>query len=229
MSLERELEQEHQLLNMIREGRLNERMLASLRSTAECADFTGGNPLRNAKDELVILCTKYMLAAEEARLPKSVSRVLHLRYIRAIEKCRTHTELTNVAHSMTEEFAQRVHEMTEHPEKSKEILIAEDYIRSNLTSKLSIEKVARYVGYSDYYLSKKFAAETGMIFADYVNQERIRYAQTLLRTGSLPVQAISDMLQYSSTSYFGRVFKKATGMTPKEYREGRKKNEITRS
>lgn len=222
MSLEQVLVQESQLLAMIREGRLDETLLASLRRSVDCADYTGGNPLRNAKDELVILCTKYMLAAEEAKLPNSVSRVLHLRYVRAIEKCRTLTELTNVAYSMTEEFVQRIHEVAKHPEWSQEILIAEDYIRSNLTSKLSIEKVASHVGYSDYYLSKKFAAETGMLFADYVNQERIHYAQTLLRTGNLSVQTISEMLQYSSTSYFGRVFKKTTGMTPTEYRDGRK-------
>lgn len=200
---------------------MDESLVASLRSTGNSIDFTGGDPLRSAKDELVILCTKYMLAAEEAKLPKSVSRVLHLRYIRIIEKCRTHTELTNTVHSMTDEFVRRVYEMKEHPEKSKEILAAEDYIRSNLTSKLTIEKVARHVGYSSYYLSRKFAAETGMIFADYVNRERVRHAKALLSAGSMSIQDISEMLQFSSISYFGRVFKKATGMTPKEYREGK--------
>ena len=221
MSLERVLAQEERLLNMVMEGKRDEKLLASLRAKSNVADFTGGNPLRNAKDELLILCTKYMLTAEQAGLPPRVARTMQLRYIRVIEKCRSITELTDIEHSMTEDFLTRVSELKAVPEKSREIIIAEDYIRSNLTRPLSIEEVAKAVGYSDYYLSRKFAKETGMIFSDYVNRERVRYAQTLLRTGSLPVQAISDMLQFTSLSYFGRVFKKITGQTPKQYREGK--------
>lgn len=220
ISLERAMAQEESLLNMIREGKRDEKLLSSLRKS-NVSDFTGGNPMRNAKDELLILCTKYMLAAEQAGLPPRVSRTMQLRYIRVIEKCRSVTELTDVERSMTEEFIARVAELKAAPEKSREIVIAEDYIRANLTRPLSIEDVARAVGYSDYYLSRKFAKETGLKFADYVNRERVRYAQTLLRTSSLPVQAISDMLQFTSLSYFGRVFKKITGQSPKEYREGK--------
>lgn len=146
---------------------------------------------------------------------------MSLRYTKQIEKCSSLTELTALARSMTEDFVVRVQECNAAPEKSREVMIAEDYIRANLTARLSIEEVARYVGYSDYYLSRKFAKETGMKFADYVNRERIRYAQTLLRTSSMPIQAISDTLQFSGLSYFGRVFKKLTGQTPKEYREGK--------
>lgn len=221
MSLDRVLTQEERLLNLVREGQQDEKLLSSLRARSNASNFTGGNPLRNAKDELLILCTKYMLAAEQAGLPPRVSRTMQLRYIRVIEKCRSVTELTDVEHSMTEDFIARVAERKAAPEKSREIIVAEDYIRSNLTRPLSIEDVAKAVGYSDYYLSRKFAKETGMIFADYVNRERVRYAQTLLRTSSLPVQAISDMLQFTSLSYFGRVFKKLTGQTPKQYRDGK--------
>lgn len=219
MSLDRVLAQEEQLLNLVREGQRDEKLLSSIRAKSNVSNFTGGNPMRNAKDELLILCTKYMLAAEQAGLPPRVSRTMQLRYIRVIEKCHSLTELTDVEHSMTEEFITRVAELKSAPEKSRETLIAEDYIRSNLTRPLSIEDVARHVGYSDYYLSRKFARETGLKFADYVNQERVRYAQNLLRTTSLPVQTISDMLQFSGLSYFGRVFKKLTGQSPKEYRE----------
>ena len=221
LPLERTLAQEEQLLALVREGRLDERLLSSVRAQSDYTDYREGNPLRSVKDELIILATKYMLTAEQAGLPVRISRTLQLRYVRIIENAQSTTELADMERSMTEDFITRVQEMNATPEKSREILIAEDYIRSNLTRPLSIEEVARHVGYTDYYLSRKFARETGLKFADYVNRERVLYAKSLLRSGSMQIQAISDLLQFSSLSYFGRVFRKFTGLTPKEYREGK--------
>ena len=219
--LERVLATEQELLDMVREGRRDEKRLAGFRAGADYTDYAEGDPTRSAKDELIILSAKYMLTAEGAGVPARICRTMQLRYVRLIEKCRSVTELADIEHSMTEDFITRVEELKAAPEKSREIMIAEDYIRNNLQKPLSIDDVAKQVGYSGYYLSRKFARETGLVFADYVNRERVRYAQTLLRTTELPVQAISDMLQFSGLSYFGRVFKKFTGQTPKGYREGK--------
>lgn len=219
--LDRLLAEEAQLLSLVREGRLDEKLLSSLRSRSDVESYAEGHPLRSIKDELIILCNKYTLTAEQAGLPPRISRTLQLRYVRLIEKCRSHTELTHVEHSMTEDYISHVHQLRESPELSREILIAEEFIRANVLQPISIEDVARHVGYSGYYLSRKFAKETGLKFSEYLNRERIRYAQSLLRGTEYSIQQISDMLHFSSTSYFGRVFKELTGQSPMAYRQGK--------
>ena len=222
-SLERAIAEEGRLLNMVREGRLDEKLLSTLRAHANPMEYAEGHPLRSAKDELILLCHKYTLVAEEQGLPSSVCRTLLMRYVQVIEKSRSHTELTELERGMTEDFVVRVRELKKLPEKSRDIMIAEEYIRSNLTKPLSIEEVADYVGYSGYYFTRKFARETGLKFTDYLYREKILYAQNLLKNSELPIQMISDMLQFSSLSYFGRVFKRETGQSPKDYRKGKEK------
>jgi len=219
--LERVLERESRLLSLVREGRPDDAALESLRSGDHRPLYVSGDPLRNAKDELIILNTKYIRASEDGGLPPQISRSLSLRYLELIEKAGSLTELADIERSMTEDYISQVHALKEETDRSKEVLIVEHYIRSNLTKPLRISDAARLVGYTEYYLSRKFAKETGLKFADYVNRERVLYAQTLLRTTQLPIQEISALLQFSSISYFGRVFKSCAGVSPTEYRNAR--------
>ena len=219
--LDRLMDNEAALLHMVREGRKNDELLSQLRSRNNVTEYTEGDPLRNTKDTLIILCDKYMMTAEEAGLPVRISRTAGLKYVREIEASRSLTELSRLEKKMTDDFIGRVREIKSTLGFSPDVRIAMDYIRSNLTRPITIEEVASHVGYSGYYLSRKFAKETGEKFADFVNRERIEYAKTLLRITNLPIQSISDTLQFSSLSYFGRVFRKITGMSPKAFRDGK--------
>lgn len=68
------------------------------------------------------------------------------------------------------------------------------------------------------YASKLFKKETGMSFGSYIIKKRISVAQDLLLTTDLPINVISDNIGYDNYSYFIRLFKKMTQMTPIEYR-----------
>ena len=58
----------------------------------------------------------------------------------------------------------------------------------------------------------------GINLIEYVNQQKIEEAKRLLRESTLKLYEISDMLGFNNSFYFSRVFKKVTGMTPKDYR-----------
>jgi AraC-like DNA-binding protein/mannose-6-phosphate isomerase-like protein (cupin superfamily) len=64
----------------------------------------------------------------------------------------------------------------------------------------------------------------GKGFKQVLNAIRVEKAIQLLTVTSIPVELISQKVGYSSSSYFGRIFKSHTGKTPQEFRNNRKNN-----
>lgn len=64
--------------------------------------------------------------------------------------------------------------------------------------------------------ARLFKKYLNMNFTDYLNEVRIRKAITLLREG-LPIKEVAERAGYHNLNYFYRMFRKKTGMTPKEY------------
>lgn len=89
---------------------------------------------------------------------------------------------------------------------------AEDIKLQGIADELSIHPV---------WLSQLFKKETGINFLDYVTDLRIRKAKELLRGSSMKVYEIAESVGYSDIHYFGKLFKKKTGLTPKEFRYGK--------
>ena len=96
-----------------------------------------------------------------------------------------------------------------------------EYIRLNYTKALTTEEIARHCGYTEYYLTRKFAKETGMKLTDYIRAVRLDAARVMLLTSRKDIQQISEELQFGSRSYFDRVFRQEVGMSPRRYRETR--------
>lgn len=83
----------------------------------------------------------------------------------------------------------------------------------------SLSRVAEQFHVSLAYLSALVRQATGNTFKELLQQKRLDRAQQLLRTTRLPVQAVAEAVGYDTTSYFYNIYKKAFGITPKEYRE----------
>jgi AraC-like DNA-binding protein len=71
---------------------------------------------------------------------------------------------------------------------------------------------------SESAFSKKFKAETGTNFSEYLIMLRISKAEKLLVSSNFSVTKISGMCGFQSSSYFTLMFKKYKGITPKKYR-----------
>lgn len=94
------------------------------------------------------------------------------------------------------------------------------YIASHFSSDLSLETVAQQVNISPYYLSKLFKEAEGVNYIEYVTKLRIEYAKNELGYSQKSIKEICHESGYSDPNYFSRIFKKWTGLTPTEYREG---------
>jgi len=101
---------------------------------------------------------------------------------------------------------------------SRHIDSAKKYIAARYTNNsLSQEDVSQYVGVSKYHLSRLFSKHLEQGFAEYLNQVRVKKAKELLVETKLSVAEISFLVGFNSPQNFGRVFKKLTGITPKEF------------
>lgn len=103
-------------------------------------------------------------------------------------------------------------------QQSRPVRQAKQFILENFNQNLTLETVARHVGLSPVYFSSVFKKELGIGFTDFLNQCRIDHAKKLLEETGLKVLAISEMVGFSGTRYFSRVFKNTVGVRPSEYR-----------
>lgn len=93
-----------------------------------------------------------------------------------------------------------------------------NHINLNLGSELSLKSLAAMCFLSPSYLSNLFKRETGSTLIDYINTQRIQRAAHLLESTKLNVTVIAESVGILDVNYFAKVFKKATGQTPTQYR-----------
>ncbi len=98
-----------------------------------------------------------------------------------------------------------------------------DYISINYNLNIHLEQLAKICFLNPEYLSKLFKKETGTSLVDYINFIRIQRAKDLLTITDEDIINISLWVGYNSTSYFCRIFKRSTGLSPSSFREKYKK------
>ena len=87
---------------------------------------------------------------------------------------------------------------------------------------ISLDDVSREVNISPYYFSKLFKDETGVNFIEYVTSIRMERAKELLGNSDKSMKEICVDIGYGDANYFSRTFKKNVGVTPTEYKEGKR-------
>ena len=80
---------------------------------------------------------------------------------------------------------------------------------------------AQKLNLSDNYLNKCVKETTGKPPKQWINEISILHSQILLQDNSKEIAQIAFELNYQSPSYFSRLFKKVTGLTPTEYRSSK--------
>ncbi|MEJ9233173.1 helix-turn-helix domain-containing protein [Peribacillus butanolivorans] len=83
---------------------------------------------------------------------------------------------------------------------------------------LSLDKVAEYVNRSPAYLSHLFSRKHGTSFRKILTNIRIKEAQCYLTETNMSIQEIAERTGFTTSSYFGKIFKEVAGTTPREFR-----------
>ena len=91
--------------------------------------------------------------------------------------------------------------------------LKEHYLQTN-----AVQQVVEQAGIPERTLKRRFKAATGSTLIEYLQNLRIEEAKRLLETGKTPVDDISSKAGYEDPSFFRRLFKRLTGLTPSQYR-----------
>jgi len=211
---------EQQLMKLVEDGNLNFiSYLQDMTPTGTPGIMSLNDPIRQAKNEIIVLTTLCTRAAIRGGLPPETSYTISDYYIQKIEATLNQNEVYSLSAEILSTFISRVHQCKEWKKYSSAINECMNYIELHITAKLEIDNIADSLGYTGYYLSSKFKKETGNTLNDYIKSSKIEYAKFLLSTTQKTPSEISDELHFSSPSFFSATFKKYTNMTPTQYRE----------
>ena len=92
-------------------------------------------------------------------------------------------------------------------------------LESHYREKAVLGSFCREYHYSLPYVSRRFKQETGLSAQEYLQKIRIEKCCALLAGDTLPIQTIAQMSGYEDMKFFNRIFKRMTGLTPREYRK----------
>lgn len=93
-----------------------------------------------------------------------------------------------------------------------------DYVHEHLGENITLDDLAASVALSRYHFARCFRASTGTTPHEYVLQQRVAKAQTLLTRTNYPLPDIAVNCGFADQSHLSRVFKKYTGVPPGHYR-----------
>lgn len=104
------------------------------------------------------------------------------------------------------------------PHADDRIRQAEAYMQASFKDDISTETLARQAGLGVRTFARRFKAATGRHPAAYLQAVRIETAKAMIERETQPIQAVSAAVGYDDVAFFRGLFKRATGMTPAEYR-----------
>lgn len=99
------------------------------------------------------------------------------------------------------------------------------HVQNNYSdNSLSLKTLAAKLSVNPAYLGREFSLATGEYFNDFLNRIRIDQAIRLLNTTSKKAMKIGEEVGFTNASYFFTIFKKITGVSPNDYRSGRRRS-----
>ena len=101
---------------------------------------------------------------------------------------------------------------------SKECAAVRHYIDNHFKENINLDMLSELVHVNKYYMVHSFTKEYGISPINYLISRRIEESKYLLSDTDHSLSQISDMLGFSSPSYFSQSFRRLEGMSPMEFR-----------
>lgn len=174
--------------------------------------------LRNAKNYMIIFNTLMRKGVEVGNVHPYYIHSLSSKFAARIENSKNFNQIANLWDEMAYSYCKLV---KEHASKGYSPLVQNIvlHIDANLSESLTLSSMAVRFNVNASYLSSLFKKDTGLTFTEFVNRKRVERAKHLLESTSHQIQSISVICGIPDTNYFIKIFKKNTGLTPKQYRE----------
>lgn len=176
------------------------------------------DPLRNMKNYCIICNTLLRKAAQQGGVHPLHLDEISGRFARTIENMPTQQKCVTLIGDMIRTYCHLVRNNTvsRHSAPVQKALI---YIDANLSGDLSLPTLAHLTEVSPSYLSSRFHREVGHTLAEHIADTRMKAAQHLLKTTQLQIQTVAQLCGFADPNYFGKQFRRYSGMTPLQYRK----------
>ena len=106
---------------------------------------------------------------------------------------------------------------------SRHIQDAMRYVIDNYDQPISLNEISEALNIHKVYLSRIFKEETGITISAYILNHKIMQAKRLIEATNMKIYEIAETTGFRNAQHFVVAFKKNTGITPKEFRDKRKK------
>ncbi|NCB93101.1 MAG: response regulator [Clostridia bacterium] len=186
-----------------------EKLKAELRQNVEL----NGKMVGECANEIIEACIQGVRQNEKVDMDEIKAEFL-LRYHMCTSLKEVFELLENGIGGIFQKYAQQKEKQEMRP-----ILEAKKYIQEHYQDPLKLEEVSRVIGFNATYFSTVFKKETGKNFLDYLTQVRMNKAKQLLCSGDKSVNDVAEEVGYQDLKYFSKLFKKATGISPSEYKK----------
>lgn len=94
-----------------------------------------------------------------------------------------------------------------------------DFVEQNYFRRITLEELAAITYLNPFYLLKLFKKHTGYTPGEYINRFRIEYSKQLLAKPEMTIEQIALFLGFNTHSYFSKIFRQSTGLTPVQFRK----------
>lgn len=179
--------------------------------------FSQGSNLEIVKSRSLELCSLLSRAAIEGGATSDSILKVNNQLLTVIP---TINNMDDLCYKLQEAIDAFTDCMFEHvPTKNSDVVKkAIQYISKNYANNLSLERVANQVHLNPTYFSTLFKQSAGSSFKEYLNMVRIEESKRLLSNTDYSLIDIAVATGFEDQSYFTKVFKKYTGLTPKQFR-----------
>lgn len=209
-------EKEKELINQVQKGDVRA-AYAILNDLLGYVLFSQGNSLEIVKSRAIELCSLLSRTAIERGAPTDSILKLNNHFLQNLQSIQTMDTLCYKLQEIVETFTESMFHYI--PTKNNEIIKRSLlYIYEHFNTQITLEEVAEYVHLHPSYFSSLFKKSTGSSFKEYLNMVRIEESKRLLSNTDFSIIDIAIAVGFEYQSYFSKVFKNFTGLTPKQFR-----------
>lgn len=135
---------------------------------------------------------------------------------RRIGDCRSLPEIKRFMLELCTAYQEEVEQASQYSRTVRDVM---SYVAAHCCNvDLDVREIAEWMHLSTAHLGVLFKQETEMTIKQYISDYRIEQAKKLIESEHYKMNEITEMCGYASASYFAKVFKASTDLTPVEYR-----------
>lgn len=212
---------EREIFECIKLGKKDD-LIKNLRRLPESGDLgvlSKTSHLRSQKNSAIAAITLATRSAIDGGLFPEIAYTLSDLFIQKLEEINKSEAISPFLENALLEFSERVRNGTIQ-KHSKPINVCQNYIFTHLYEEITLSQLAGIVALNPSYLSSLFKKEIGISLGEYIQRAKVDESKNLMTFTRHSISEISTLLNFHDQSHFTKVFKKHTGVSPKQFKNG---------